>query len=78
MDEATSALDGYTEAEVNKAIRNLCGKMTVIIIAHRLSTIECADIIYVMDQGAIVDRGTFKELLKESFSFKKIANQVDG
>jgi len=42
MDEATSALDAYTEAEVNKAIRDLYGKMTIIIIAHRLSTIEYA------------------------------------
>ena len=76
MDEATSALDGYTESEVNKAIKNLCGKLTIILIAHRLSTIEYADIIYVMDNGKIVDQGTFKELLEKSEAFRKIANQI--
>ena len=77
MDEATSALDGYTEAEVNRAIKNLYGKVTIIIIAHRLSTIEHADIIYVMDRGKIVDQGNFKELSVNSDTFKKIANQDD-
>jgi len=76
MDEATSALDGYTEAEVNKAVKNLYGKKTIIVIAHRLTTIQYADIIYVMDRGKIVDRGTFEELLKNSETFKRIANQI--
>jgi len=77
MDEATSALDGHTEAGLNRAIKNLCGKLTMIIIAHRLSTIEYADIIYVMDHGEIIDKGSFKELLEESDAFKKIANKIE-
>ena len=76
MDEATSALDGYTEAEVTKAIKNLYGKLTIIIIAHRLTTIESADVIYVMDRGRIVGQGSFRELLENSAAFKKIANQI--
>ena len=76
MDEATSALDGYTEAELTKAIKSLYGKLTIIIIAHRLSTVGSADTIYVMEQGKIVDNGTFKELSKRSSVFKKIANQI--
>ncbi|UCB56992.1 MAG: ABC transporter ATP-binding protein [Candidatus Omnitrophota bacterium] len=78
MDEATSALDGYTEAELNKAIKNLYGngRLTIILIAHRLSTIEGADVIYVMEQGKIVAQGSYRELLENSTTFKKIANQI--
>jgi len=75
MDEATSALDGYTESEVNKAIKNLYGKLTIIIIAHRISTVSHADTIYVLDRGKIVDKGRFEELSKQSDAFRKIANQ---
>lgn len=72
LDEATSSLDGYTESEVSKAIKQLSGKLTVIIIAHRLTTIEYADIIYVMDAGKIVDKGNFNELLNNSATFKRL------
>lgn len=75
LDEATSALDGYTEAELNKAIRNFMRDLTVIIVAHRLSTVERADIIYVMDHGKIIDQGSFKELTENSAVFQKLANQ---
>lgn len=74
LDEATSSLDGYTESEVSKAIKQLSGKLTVIIIAHRLTTIEYADVIYVMDGGKIVDKGNFNELLNDSVTFKKLIN----
>jgi len=74
LDEATSSLDGYTETEISRAIENLSGSLTIIIVAHRLSTIEHADIIYVMDKGKIVDKGTFAELKQHSLIFRKIAN----
>lgn len=73
LDEATSSLDGYTEVEVNKAIKNLYGKLTIIIVAHRLTTIEHADIIYVIEKGRIVDRGNFLELSENSAAFRKMA-----
>ena len=62
LDEATSALDAATEASIAGAIRNLSGDTTVIVIAHRLSTIQHADIVHVLDQGRLVDSGTFKEV----------------
>lgn len=76
MDEATSALDGKTEAMLNSAIRELYGKLTIIIVAHRLSTIKNADTIYVMDRGTIIEKGTFSELREKSATFKRVANQA--
>lgn len=57
------------------AMKNLSGSRTIIIVAHRLSSIEHADIIYVMDNGKIVDHGTFNELMEDSVVFKKMANR---
>ena len=62
LDEATSALDAATEASISGAIQQLGSETTVIVIAHRLSTIQHADIVHVMDQGRVVDSGTFKEV----------------
>ena len=64
LDEATSALDAATEASIAAAIRNLGHETTVIVIAHRLSTIQHADQVLVMDEGRILDQGTFKEVRK--------------
>jgi len=75
LDEATSSLDSHTESEVNKAIKELSGRLTVIIIAHRVSTIEQADIIYVMESGRIVGQGSYAELMQNSEVFRKITNQ---
>lgn len=65
LDEATSALDAATEASIATAIRNLGRETTVIVIAHRLSTIQYADVVYVMDNGALVASGSFKAVRKE-------------
>lgn len=64
LDEATSALDAATEASIAAAIRNLGRETTVIVIAHRLSTIQHADQVLVMDEGRLLDQGTFKEVRK--------------
>jgi ABC-type bacteriocin/lantibiotic exporter with double-glycine peptidase domain len=61
LDEATSSLDVITEQFVARHLRTL--KCTQIIIAHRLSTIRDADVILVLDQGRVVERGTHRELL---------------
>lgn len=73
MDEATSALDTATEAAVAKAIRELHGKVTVILVAHRLSTIRHADRIYFMAEGRIAASGTFDELVKTVPAFAEQA-----
>jgi ATP-binding cassette, subfamily B, bacterial PglK len=74
MDEATSALDNQTEAEFMKSIELLQGVKTMVIIAHRLSTVKNCDVIYFMKDGLIESKGTFEELLKESESFRLMAN----
>lgn len=63
MDEATSALDNESERLIQSAMQNIAGSCTHIVIAHRLSTIERADLILVIDQGKIVERGNHQELL---------------
>ncbi len=63
LDEATSALDSATERDIQAALERASESRTTLVIAHRLSTIERADLILVMDEGRIVERGTHKALL---------------
>ena len=63
LDEATSALDTMTEARVARALRALMAGRTTFVIAHRLSTVRHADVILVFEQGRIVERGSFAELV---------------
>ena len=75
LDEATSSLDSESESQIQKSIESLKGKVTVIIIAHRLSTIKNVDQIYVLNNGQIFEKGTFKELIKVKGSiFKKLSS----
>lgn len=63
LDEATASVDVQTEKQIQKAIKNITGKRTIIAIAHRLSTIKDADMILVIHEGKIVERGTHEELV---------------
>ncbi len=69
LDEATSALDAATEAKVTRALRALMHGRTSFIIAHRLSTIRHADQILVFDEGRIVERGSFEQLMARQGNF---------
>lgn len=73
FDEATSALDGITEKVIMDAIQELSGKKTIIMIAHRLKTVEKCDIIYLMEQGKVVEQGSYQELVKNNSRFRKMA-----
>jgi len=72
MDEATSALDSETELAIQQNIEALKGQYTILIVAHRLSTIRSADMVVLMKKGRIKEKGTYKELLQKSPSFKRM------
>jgi ATP-binding cassette subfamily B protein len=72
LDEATSALDAATEARVGRALKALMAGRTTFIIAHRLSTVRDADEIMVFDQGQVVERGSYAELLARKGRFAEL------
>ncbi|HGG0417638.1 TPA: ABC transporter ATP-binding protein [Clostridium sporogenes] len=72
FDEATAALDSNSEGVIQKAIQPLLKSRTSLVIAHRLSTIISADVIYVVKDGKIVERGTHGELLNVAGVYKEL------
>jgi len=75
LDEATSALDSHTEKEIQDALDRVSQNRTTLVIAHRLSTIVAADEIIVLDQGAIVERGTHQALLARGGLYASMWNR---
>ena len=73
LDEATSALDAVTEASITNSLKKLSKNRTTIVIAHKLSSIKDADVIFVMEDGKLVELGTHSELVKKK---KHYANMV--
>ncbi|MBV7552915.1 lipid A export permease/ATP-binding protein MsbA [Pseudomonas sp. PDM28] len=72
LDEATSALDTESERHIQAALDQVMKGRTTLVIAHRLSTIEKADLILVMDQGKIVERGTHEQLLAQNGYYSRL------
>lgn len=72
LDEATSALDTESERHIQAALDHAVQGRTTLVIAHRLSTIEKADLILVMDQGRIVERGNHQELLAQNGYYSRL------
>ncbi len=72
LDEATSALDNHSESRVQAALDDARKGRTTIVIAHRLTTIRNADLIVVLDQGRVVESGTWESLEKKGGAFGRL------
>jgi len=75
LDEATSALDNVTEARVQRALTELVKGRTTFVIAHRLSTVRKADMIFVLKDGRLIERGRYEDLIRHGGEFAKLAAQ---
>jgi ATP-binding cassette subfamily C protein len=73
MDEATSSLDAESENEINIALNNMRGRVTVILIAHRLNTIQRSDVVFLLETGRVTASGTFPELMKSNEKVRNLA-----
>ena len=78
LDEATSALDSESEALIQGALKNLMKGRTSIVVAHRLSTIAGLDEIVVLKDGAIVEKGSHRELLAKNGEYAKLWSRQSG
>jgi ATP-binding cassette subfamily B multidrug efflux pump len=72
LDDSTSSVDTQTELQIQRALVNLMKGRTTFVIAHRLSTVHRADLILVMDEGRIVEKGTHTQLLSQGGLYREI------
>lgn len=78
FDEATSAVDSDSEQEIWKCIEELSNTKTLIIISHRLSTIKNANIIYMLENGQILESGNHEELMKNKQLYYRLVTEQDA
>tara|TARA_B100001142_G_scaffold321775_1_gene368981 strand:- start:2230 stop:4002 length:1773 start_codon:yes stop_codon:yes gene_type:complete len=74
LDEATSSLDTESERQVQAALLNLMAGRTTLVIAHRLSTVTTADLIYVIENGSVIEKGDHRTLMSSSGAYHRLYN----
>lgn len=72
LDEATSALDTLTESRLHTALNLFLKGRTTLIVAHRLSAVQQADIIYVLEDGRVSQKGTHRELVSQQGAYQTL------
>ena len=72
MDEATSSVDAETEMAIQDAVESILANRISVVIAHRLSTIRRADLILLLDQGRVVERGSHEELMRSGGRYRRL------
>ena len=72
MDEPSSALDAHAELDIIEKLKKLSENKTAVIVSHRLTTVQWADLIYVFDQGKIVESGTHQELISKNGKYQSL------
>jgi ATP-binding cassette, subfamily C, bacterial len=79
LDEATSSLDSENERQIQRAIERLHGHTTILVITHRLSTIREADVIHVVEDGRLVESGSWRDLVRRGGRFEDLcrAQRID-
>ena len=78
FDDSLSAVDTETDEKIRKALESHFGQASIILISHRITTLSKADYILVLDQGAIVEQGTHKELKDAGGIYQKIYEIQSG
>jgi ATP-binding cassette subfamily B protein len=76
LDEATASVDNQTELLIQQALDELMKNRTSIVIAHRLSTIQSADRIYVLENGSVIEEGSYDDLLAKNGRFAELASTI--
>lgn len=78
LDEPTSALDSENEAKISQSLETFCKDRITLVVAHRLSTVRDADLILVMNEGEIIERGTHEELIANNGFYAELAKLQIG